>query len=305
MEKVVIILLVCLCISSCKKGGKSVETLSKTEIGKKTTNKVVKEVTYMFNNLKLSKGSSKYLKEFSEKNIQNLTSDLKRLEGKSFEKYVKKHPESLEAYGMLGNSMNLRTNVGFLSSISKQLKEAPNKLPTIRVGTLQHRQGDAIVKHIKEVNSKYKDFGVTFSRQILEKGTYKIEGMFPDFTKHRLIDIIMPIDYFEKSNKVQFSYCMNNLRKEYAKNPKELIEKLKLLNKGQTYLEVRNGKTVKLEGNDLLKRQLIDLENKHGNKLFGFTWHHHQDSGKMELISENIHNKVSHVGGNLIWGSLR
>jgi len=28
------------------------------------------------------------------------------------------------------------------------------------------------------------------------------------------------------------------------------------------------------------------------------TWHHHQDSGRMQLIPSDIHNNINHVGGN-------
>ncbi|MDC2866676.1 HNH endonuclease [Bacillus sp. BP-3] len=37
-------------------------------------------------------------------------------------------------------------------------------------------------------------------------------------------------------------------------------------------------------------------------KIKGLTWHHHQIPGKMQLVIENIHGKVSHLGGNKLWG---
>ena len=33
-----------------------------------------------------------------------------------------------------------------------------------------------------------------------------------------------------------------------------------------------------------------------------YTWHHHQDSGVLELVDSDIHSKTSHVGGYSIWG---
>lgn len=33
-----------------------------------------------------------------------------------------------------------------------------------------------------------------------------------------------------------------------------------------------------------------------------YTWHHHQDAGKMQLVDYNIHAKTSHIGGYSIWG---
>lgn len=33
-----------------------------------------------------------------------------------------------------------------------------------------------------------------------------------------------------------------------------------------------------------------------------YTWHHHQDAGKLQLVEYNVHSKTSHVGGYSIWG---
>lgn len=37
------------------------------------------------------------------------------------------------------------------------------------------------------------------------------------------------------------------------------------------------------------------------SKIPGFTWHHHQDFSRMQLIPENIHNATGHVGGMFMW----
>ncbi|MGL5002546.1 MAG: HNH endonuclease, partial [Casimicrobium sp.] len=37
----------------------------------------------------------------------------------------------------------------------------------------------------------------------------------------------------------------------------------------------------------------------------GMTWHHHQESGKMQLIPEDIHNAVKHTGGAACEGTRR
>jgi hypothetical protein len=34
----------------------------------------------------------------------------------------------------------------------------------------------------------------------------------------------------------------------------------------------------------------------------GLTWHHHQDVGRMQLIDEDFHASVAHLGGNSLWG---
>lgn len=38
------------------------------------------------------------------------------------------------------------------------------------------------------------------------------------------------------------------------------------------------------------------------DKIDGYTWHHHQDVGRMQLLPEELNQKFGHVGGNDIWG---
>jgi hypothetical protein len=37
------------------------------------------------------------------------------------------------------------------------------------------------------------------------------------------------------------------------------------------------------------------------DKIGDFTWHHHQEFGRMELIPDWIHEKAKHTGGNSLW----
>ncbi|MEL6050213.1 HNH endonuclease [Corynebacterium rouxii] len=30
-------------------------------------------------------------------------------------------------------------------------------------------------------------------------------------------------------------------------------------------------------------------------------WHHHQDTGRMQLINKEVHNVVRHTGGYAVW----
>lgn len=34
------------------------------------------------------------------------------------------------------------------------------------------------------------------------------------------------------------------------------------------------------------------------SKIPELTWHHHQDSGRMQLVRERAHNKAKHIGGD-------
>lgn len=48
------------------------------------------------------------------------------------------------------------------------------------------------------------------------------------------------------------------------------------------------------------KSQKLALKN--GETPDGFTWHHHQNRGLMQLVKTGIHSKVNHKGGYSIWG---
>ena len=37
-------------------------------------------------------------------------------------------------------------------------------------------------------------------------------------------------------------------------------------------------------------------------KIGKFTWHHHQETGRMQLVPTDIHQWIKHVGGNELWG---
>lgn len=39
-----------------------------------------------------------------------------------------------------------------------------------------------------------------------------------------------------------------------------------------------------------------------GGRIPGYTWHHHQSPGRMQLVPFGIHNVTDHVGGRTIWG---
>ena len=42
-------------------------------------------------------------------------------------------------------------------------------------------------------------------------------------------------------------------------------------------------------------KQLKAIE-KGESKIPGYTWHHHQDTGRMQLIREGLHHDTGHIG---------
>ena len=64
-------------------------------------------------------------------------------------------------------------------------------------------------------------------------------------------------------------------------------------------LYVKIQKNSKLK-NKFTKKEIIEFKN--GNLPDKYTWHHHQDSGVLQLVDRDTHAKVRHNGGYSIWG---
>ena len=87
-----------------------------------------------------------------------------------------------------------------------------------------------------------------------------------------------PEDY-QKSNTKQFSEANKALKTEIENNPE--LEK------------------------QFTKEQLEDIKN--GDTPRGYTWHHNEEPGKMQLVKTSDHDRTiggaAHTGGNSLWGN--
>ncbi|WP_246026902.1 HNH endonuclease [Laceyella sacchari] len=64
----------------------------------------------------------------------------------------------------------------------------------------------------------------------------------------------------------------------------------------------------KIKNNEKYKKILFDANEAWVNKAndpLGYTWHHHQEEGKMQLVKSIVHSEVDHVGGEKRWGGIR
>ncbi|PLV35357.1 T7SS effector LXG polymorphic toxin [Bacillus subtilis] len=80
------------------------------------------------------------------------------------------------------------------------------------------------------------------------------------------------------------------------------------LYKESDYLQFKDA-TLKLkeeiETDPLLRNQFNDLQIemiKAGETPDGYTWHHHQEPGRMQLVDQKVHRKTGHTGGRHLWG---
>ncbi|MEK4382450.1 HNH endonuclease [Aeribacillus sp. FSL K6-2848] len=115
--------------------------------------------------------------------------------------------------------------------------------------------------------------GVPFEVKVIElpDGTI-IEGVFPQFDS--VFDVQLPENMYLDTDYQQFSYANEQLKEAIQQNP-ELAKQF----------------------NDLQLEQI-----KAGETPDGFTWHHSEEVGKLQLVDERIHALTGHTGGRTIWG---
>ena len=115
--------------------------------------------------------------------------------------------------------------------------------------------------------------GVPFERKTVEDSDgNEVTGVFPEFDSD--FDAQLPEDLYEASDKEQFAECNRQLKEAVEKDP-ELAKKI-------------------------TPEQLEQIKN--GDTPDGYTWHHNEEKGKMQLVDSDIHAKTGHTGGKTIWG---
>lgn len=134
-------------------------------------------------------------------------------------------------------------------------------------------------------NNSIKDMetynGVWFQRDTITIGEVRVEGIFPKFNAVYEPEITLPEELWKgrgNGYNVHFAWCRSML--------KAAVE-------SDLALAARFSAE---------ERSLIEKE----KPLPGYTWHHHQQPGKMQLVRSDEHSAgmhgVNHTGGNSLWG---
>lgn len=100
-----------------------------------------------------------------------------------------------------------------------------------------------------------------------------MEGVFPRF--HAVYEVTLPKELMQAGDKAVFKACAEKLSYEVLRNL-DLAERFD-----------REGQ---------LENVLM------GRTPDGYTWHHSEYPGKMQLVSSKEHNACAHTGGKYIWG---
>lgn len=115
--------------------------------------------------------------------------------------------------------------------------------------------------------------GVPFEQKTVEDAEgNEVTGVFPVFES--VMDAQLPEEMLQSSDRVQFDECNRQL-KEAVDNDPELAEKFTPEQREQ----IQNGETPD-----------------------GYTWHHNEEKGKMQLVDSDVHAQTGHTGGKTIWG---
>ncbi len=129
-------------------------------------------------------------------------------------------------------------------------------------------------KNSKLLGSKHPETGIEF---VLKKLKYSdgqmIQGVFPVFSS--FADIDLPKDLYKAKFPDQQNYCIEQLQKK----TKPIFGKYR---------------------KNFTEDQLDDIAN--GILPEGFTWHHNEKEGLMQLVDTATHDATGHTGGMSLWG---
>lgn len=115
--------------------------------------------------------------------------------------------------------------------------------------------------------------GVPFEEKtVTDAEGNKVTGVFPEFDSQ--FDAQLPDDMLQASDAEQFGECNKQL-KEAVDNDPELAK-------------------------EFTPDQLEQIKN--GDTPDGYTWHHNEEKGKMQLVDSETHARTGHTGGRSIWG---
>jgi hypothetical protein len=122
-------------------------------------------------------------------------------------------------------------------------------------------------------NKKHPITDVPYERKTVKDADgNEIEGVFPVFES--VFDAQLPEELYQATDREQFAECNKQL-KEAIENDPELAKKF-------------------------TPEQLEQIKN--GETPDGYTWHHNEEAGKMQLVDSETHAKTGHTGGRVIWG---
>lgn len=154
-------------------------------------------------------------------------------------------------------------------------------ISTLAVGVVDVIDG-ADVAEAEEISTRndalagdvHPETNVPFIEKTVEVPDGTITGTFPVFES--VYDVQLQEDMYLQSDSVHFSYANYELYEAIESNP-GLAQEL-----GLSSADIQ---------------QLAQ-----GNTPEGYTWHHSEEAGVLQLVDEEIHHNTGHTGGRELWG---
>ncbi len=123
------------------------------------------------------------------------------------------------------------------------------------------------------VGQNHPDTGIPYvEKEVVTDTGEKVKGVFPEFESK--FDVQLPEELQQAPDRTQFAECNKQLQEKVATDP-----------------ELRS---------QFSEDQLADIED--GYTPEGYTWHHNEELGKMQLVDSDIHSQTRHTGERNIWG---
>ena len=140
------------------------------------------------------------------------------------------------------------------------------------------------VQHIETINDHlvgnvHPETGVPFHEvQVTLPNGNVIEGVFPEFES--VLDVQLPQELYGASNYQQFQLANQVLHNAVQESPA-----LQQFFTPEQISQIADG---------ILSGQAPD----------GFTWHHNEITGVLQLVDSVVHAATGHTGGQFLWGAL-
>jgi hypothetical protein len=154
------------------------------------------------------------------------------------------------------------------------------QLEAIKSGSLESvaARNETLLKtrNAELAGSVHPETGVPFTKEAVQlpDGTIR-EGVFPEFASN--FETTLADELLKATDYQQAQYSNEQLRQTVESDP-----------------------ALKTQFNEMQLEQIAA-----GDTPDGFTWHHHQEPSRMQLVDTNVHMSTGHTGGKEIWGGGR
>lgn len=198
--------------------------------------------------------------------ISEVASKATEVSSKSMEQKTSFDPDKRIEPGNQGEVKN---------AVAEKASYDPDKrVDVAKVGeTAENKENRIKCRNEDLAGKKHPETKVPFEEKtVTDENGNEVTGVFPEFDS--TYDAQLPKNLEQASDKEQFKECNKQL-KEAVENDPELAKQFD-------------------------EEQLEQIEN--GDTPDGYTWHHNEEHGKMQLVDSETHAKTGHTGGKVIWG---